>query len=295
MTETLSKKTQQTLREYAHTPRHDLGQNFLIDSHVLSKILELADVSSASVVEEVGPGLGTLTYELCQRARAVCAIEADKTLATHLQNRLACSNLVVIEADALKVSAHTIEAALEHIGVHALPSHFVANLPYQIAATIVMQMFLEQKNIQYACVMVQKEVAGRMQAVPGTKQYGAYTAKLGLVAQVTGSFLVSPHSFHPQPHVMSAVVALKRHDTYSAQDVQKLANFIGLAFAQRRKTLVNALQAAGYEKEITGAALDKLALPHDVRAERLTTQDFCQLYEAIEQQSVTPICRKGYV
>ena len=192
--------TRELLEEFGLATKHRLGQNFLIDNHVIERICELAELAGDERVLEVGPGVGTLTLALLQEASCVTSIEADPELEPVLDAHAAdYANFRFIMGDALRVTPEQIEQV-----AGGEPTVFVANLPYNVAATIILQFFQTMPALKRAVVMVQKEVADRIAAVPGNKTYGGYTAKLGLYAQVTGRFEVPPRCFMPAPHVDSA-------------------------------------------------------------------------------------------
>lgn len=278
MTMSLAQTTKAALYALGKHPTHALGQNFLIDEQVLHNILELAQVGEEDVVEEIGPGLGTLTAHLVERAHAVVAIEADAALAQYIQATYPAA--CVIHSDALAVSTADIAACLAQAGVRQAPNKLVANLPYHIAATVVLDAFSQNAALACATVMVQKEVAERMGALPGTKAYGAYTAKLALYAKKAGSFDVPPSAFMPQPHVTSTVIQLVRTHAPDAA-FSAVTTLINQAFAQRRKTLWNNLRAAGYAQSEIACAFTVCELPEDIRAERLDCNDFIALRKAL--------------
>ena len=224
--------------------KYELGQNFLVDDTVVAHILELADVAPSQTVLEVGPGCGTLTCALLPRAAAVVAIEADADMQGPLGEVTAeySERFALVMGDATKVAPAQISEALA--GLRAknaaladlpdYPSAWVANLPYAVAATLILQYFQEWPFIQDATVMVQSEVADRICALPSSKIYGAYTVKLQLFAQVVGRFQVPPRSFFPEPHVDSAVVRLQRVpacDALSAEDAAATIEVVDAAFA----------------------------------------------------------------
>lgn len=256
-----------------------LGQHFLIDDNVVGRIMALANVSGSEVVAEVGPGIGTLTVALCEAAGAVVAVEKDDDLAPVLAETTAhCPRLRVIHADALHVSA--AELAAPFGGPHAL----VANLPYAVAATVVLRFFEDIDTMSQATVMVQSEVAQRMAARPGTKEYGAYTVKLRLFAQPAGRFTVPPGCFLPPPRVDSAVIRLDRvaqsHPPLVLASAAKVAD---AAFAQRRKTIRNSLRSTmGVPAELVDAALAHAHIDGAVRAETLEPEAFIELASAFE-------------
>ncbi len=271
--------TRELLEAFGLATKHRLGQNFLIDSHVIERICALAEVRPDERVLEVGPGIGTLTLALLQEAGKVVSIEADPELEQVLwSHSVEHPNFAFIMGDALKVDpARVAEAA------GGEPTVFVANLPYNVAATIILQFFEQMPALERAVVMVQKEVADRISAAPGNKIYGGYTAKLGLYGHVTGRFEVSPRCFMPAPHVDSAVVRIERAEAelpagLTASDV---ARVIDAAFAQRRKTIRNSMGSNGFEKDALDAAFAACGISPTARAETLATADFVLLAEAL--------------
>ncbi len=271
--------TRELLEAFGLATKHRLGQNFLIDNHVIERICALAEVAPDERVLEVGPGIGTLTLALLQEAGKVVSIEADLELEQVLwSHSVEHPNFAFIMGDALKVDpARVAEAA------GGEPTVFVANLPYNVAATIILQFFEQMPALERAIVMVQKEVADRIAAEPGNKTYGGYTAKLGLYGHVTGRFEVPPRCFMPAPHVDSAVVRIERvgeplPDCLAAADV---AHAIDAAFAQRRKTIRNSMSANGFEKDALDAAFAEAGISPTARAETLSTADFVRLAAAL--------------
>ena len=266
------------LEAFGLATKHRLGQNFLVDNHVIERIMALTELTGAERVLEVGPGIGTLTLALLQDAGHVVSIEADPELEPVLAAHAAeHDNFRFIMGDALKVPPAAIAEAADDE-----PTVLAANLPYNVAATIILDFFQKMPNLQRAVVMVQKEVADRIAAAPGSKAYGAYTVKLGLYAQVTGRFEVPPRCFMPAPHVDSAVVRLDRRaaggvtldDGVSALDV---AHVVDAAFAQRRKTIRNSMGAAGFDKALLDEAFAESGIAPTARAETLALADFCRL------------------
>lgn len=225
--------TRELLEQHGLWTRKSLGQHFLVDDNIVGRILDLAALDGEETVLEVGPGIGTLTIALCERASHVVAIEADRRLADVLdQTASHCGNLTVVMGDALKVTVpRPVDA-------------FVANLPYGVAATLVLRYFEELDTMRSATVMVQAEVADRMSASPGTKDYGSYTVKLQLRARAGESFTVPRSSFMPPPRVDSRVIRLDRRDDGPETSLLEAASRVAdAAFSQRRKTLRNSLSA----------------------------------------------------
>lgn len=296
--------TKETLERFGLATKYRLGQNFLVQDHVIEKIVQLAEVQPTDVVVEVGPGLGTLTVALLDRARAVCSLEADSELEQVLA--VTCKephpdSFALVMGDALAITPQKLADAYSAlpavtqsvIPVAPMPTKFVSNLPYQVAATLILKFFQELPSLERAVVMVQAEVADRIAAKPSTKAYGAYTAKLSLFAQVTGRFEVGPGNFMPPPRVNSAVVRLDRTQArnpvtsklLSEEELLHTMRVIDAAFAQRRKTIRNSMSASGFDKDKLDQAFLATGIAPTVRAEVLTSQDFICLAAALEPLS----------
>ena len=296
--------TKETLERFGLATKYRLGQNFLVQDHVIEKIVQLAEVQPTDVVVEVGPGLGTLTVALLDRARAVCSLEADSELEQVLA--LTCKephpdSFALVMGDALAITPQKLAdaysalpaVAQSAIPVSPMPTKFVSNLPYQVAATLILKFFQELPSLERAVVMVQAEVADRISAKPSTKAYGAYTAKLSLFAQVTGRFEVGPGNFMPPPRVNSAVVRLDRTQArnpvssklLSEEELLHTMRVIDAAFAQRRKTIRNSMSASGFDKDKLDQVFLATGIAPTVRAEVLTSQDFICLAAALEPLS----------
>lgn len=263
-------------RHGLHTKK-SLGQHFLVDDNVVARTLDLAALAGDEIVLEIGPGIGTLSAALCEAAGAVVAVERDRDLEPALaESTAACARFALVHADAVSVAASEICAPF------GPPVALVANLPYQVAATVVLRFFETLPSLQSATVMVQAEVADRMSAHPGTKAYGAYTVKLGLYARAVGRFAVARTCFLPPPRVDSAVIRLER--VPAASDPVLIAAAAGVAdaaFAQRRKTVRNSLKAAyGTSSERIDAALAAAGVDGGVRAETLAPATFIELARA---------------
>ena len=296
--------TKETLERFGLATKYRLGQNFLVQDHVIEKIVQLAEVQPTDVLVEVGPGLGTLTVALLDRARAVCSLEADSELEQVLA--VTCKephpdSFALVMGDALAITpqkladAYSALPAVAHDAATSapMPTKFVSNLPYQVAATLILKFFQELPSLERAVVMVQAEVADRIAAKPSTKAYGAYTAKLSLFAQVTGRFEVGPGNFMPPPRVNSAVVRLDRTQArnlvtsklLSEEELLHTMSVIDAAFAQRRKTIRNSMSASGFDKDKLDQAFLATGIAPTVRAEVLTSQDFICLAAALEPLS----------
>ena len=234
-------RTRAVLDAFDLRAKYRFGQNFLVNQAIIDKIIQLSQLTAADYVLEVGPGIGTLTRALLQHAHQVCSIECDAQLPRVLHETLApwLDHWTLIQADALDVNA--LPPALD-----ALPTKLISNLPYAVAATIVLDYFTRFPSLRSATVMVQKEVAQRMCAQPGTKAYGAYTVKLSLLARPVGMFSVAPSNFFPAPHVESTVIRLDRLSAgdapYQPCELPAITRAIEAAFANRRKTILNSMR-----------------------------------------------------
>ena len=234
-------RTRAVLDAFDLRAKYRFGQNFLVNQAIIDKIIQLSQLTAADYVLEVGPGIGTLTRALLQHAHQVCSIECDAQLPRVLHETLApwLDHWTLIQADALDVNA--LPPALD-----VLPTKLISNLPYAVAATIVLDYFTRFPSLRSAIVMVQKEVAQRMCAQPGTKAYGAYTVKLSLLARPVGMFSVAPSNFFPAPHVESTVIRLDRLSAgdapYQPCELPAITRAIEAAFANRRKTILNSMR-----------------------------------------------------
>lgn len=279
--------TRRVLEQHGLYAKHRLGQNFLVDDAVIGKILALAQPRAHTSLLEVGPGIGTLSLALLQQHCQLIAIEKDDDLLDVLASTCAlyANAMHVYHSDALRVDAASLQAFCKARNIPQ-PAALVANLPYQIAATLVLQYFEDMPQLERMTVMVQSEVACRMAAKPHDKLYGAYSAKLALYAAPAGSFVVKPSSFMPAPHVTSQVIALQRHapaDLVCDGELRRrVCVLIDAAFAQRRKTLVNCLSAAGIAPDITRSCLCDMQLAPAIRAEVLHATQFVELYTHLQ-------------
>ncbi len=269
--------TRALLEAYGLATKHSLGQNFLVNNHVIEKITDLAELGEKDRVLEVGPGIGTLTLALLVEAGHVVSVEMDRELEPVLSAHAAAHpSFSFIMGDALRVTPDQIAEA-----AGGAPDVLVANLPYNVAATVILRYLQEVPSLRRLVVMVQAEVADRICAGPGNRTYGAYTAKLALLARVTGRFEVGPGNFMPPPHVDSAVVRIDRAPLVDAARVAEASAVIDAAFAQRRKTIRNSMAASGYEKGALDAAFSACDIAPTCRAEALSPADFVRLAEAL--------------
>lgn len=275
--------TIETIKKYDFAFQKKFGQNFLIDGHVLDKIIAAAGVTKEDVVLEIGPGFGTMTQYLAENAREVIAVEIDQTLIPILQETLKeYDNITLINEDILKVDI----AGLVKEKNGGRPIKVVANLPYYITTPIIMGLFESHVPLCNITVMVQKEVAQRMQAGPGTKDYGALSLAVQYYAEPYIVANVPPNCFIPRPNVGSAVIRLTRWEEppVRVSDEKKMFAIIRASFNQRRKTLQNSLVNGGIDvtKEQIVSALETLQLPATVRGEALSLEQFAALTDALE-------------
>jgi len=309
--------TCEVLARYGLATKKSLGQHFLINDAIIGKILNRAEVAPGEIILEVGPGIGTLTVGLLQAGAHVIAIERDKDLLPVLNETTAvCINqfssnetsfvlprFAYIGADALSVTRDQLGAICDEAGVSSLPFKLVANLPYGVAATVVLEYFQRFDFLKEATVMVQTEVAERMMASPGSKEYGAYTVKLSLYTTVAGSFKVAPTNFLPPPHVGSTVISLKRRSACfddiesqrcPSEDLLAAASLMAdAAFTQRRKTIRNSMM--GYwannpqtlqripgidVAELVDTILERAGITATLRGERLEVGEYLALGRA---------------
>ena len=272
--------TIEILKKYDFMFQKRFGQNFLIDTHVLEKIIKSAEITKEDLVLEIGPGIGTMTQYLCENAREVIAVEIDKNLIPILENDTlaAYDNVKVINEDILKLDLNAL--VQERNGGKRIK--VVANLPYYITTPIIMGLFESHVPLQNITVMVQKEVADRMQAGPGSKDYGALSLAVQYYAKPYIAANVPQNCFMPRPNVGSAVIRLTLHEEppVKVKDEAFLFALIRASFNQRRKTLVNGLTNAAelnLSKEEVQEALEKLGMSATIRGEALTLEQFAAL------------------
>ncbi len=271
--------TIEILQRYQFTFQKKFGQNFLIDTHVLDKIIRAADITKEDLVLEIGPGIGTMTQYLSGAARQVIAVEIDKNLIPILSDTLnGYDNVTIINEDILKLNIVQLVKE-ENVG---RPIKVVANLPYYITTPIIMGIFENHVPVESITVMVQKEVADRMQTGPGSKDYGALSLAVQYYAKPYIVANVPPNCFMPRPRVGSAVIRLTRHERppVEVSDERLMFDIIRASFNQRRKTLVNGLNNSDrlkVPKEVISKAVEQLGKGAGVRGEALTLEEFARL------------------
>ena len=286
--------TREVLERHGLYTKYALGQNFLVNDDVVRKIVELAEVHENDSVLEVGPGIGTLTAALLQRAGHVTAVEMDRDLPAVLSDTLApwAERFTLVQMDALDLPS----AQLWGSGLYSTlepPNKLVSNLPYAVAATLVLDYLQQFEYLESATVMVQKEVADRMMAKPGTKTYGAYTVKLSLYAEPAGRFSVAAGNFFPPPRVESAVIRLNRIQTHddsgralTTDELSAVCTMADAAFATRRKTLSNSCKTYFADNPDLQAALPQIFESARIdprrRGETLSKHEFIRLGLALQ-------------
>ena len=279
------KNTIEVIQKYQFAFQKKFGQNFLIDPHVLDKIIGAAGVTKEDMVLEIGPGIGTMTQYLAEAAREVVAVEIDNNLIPILKETLAeYDNVTVINEDILKVDIKKL--AEEHNG--GRPIKVVANLPYYITTPIIMGLFESHVPVDNITVMVQKEVAERMQAGPGSKDYGALSLAVQYYADPYIVANVPPNCFMPRPNVGSAVIRLQTHvdPPVKVKNEKLMFGIIRASFNQRRKTLQNSVShdpGLGISKELIAENLEKMGLSATIRGEALSLQQFAEFADLVEE------------
>ena len=278
------KKTIEIIQKYNFDFQKKFGQNFLIDSHVLQKTIDAAHITKDDFVLEIGPGIGTMTQYLSEHAREVMAVEIDHNLIPILKETLAgYDNVEVLNEDILKVDIGKIAEEKNQ----GRPIKVVANLPYYITTPIIMGLFEKNVPMDSLTVMVQKEVAQRMQAVPGTKDYGALSLAVQFYAEPYIVANVPPNCFMPRPKVGSAVIRLTRYKDMpiKVKNEKLMFSIIRASFNQRRKTLQNGINnssALHFSKEQVVEALGEMELSPTIRGEALSLEQFARLSDLLE-------------
>lgn len=277
--------TKEIINKYSFAFQKKFGQNFLIDPNVLESIIRGAEITKDDFVLEIGPGIGTMTQYLCEAARQVVAVEIDKMLIPILEDTLSeYDNVEVINQDVLKVDIKSLAEEKNN----GKPIKVVANLPYYITTPIIMGLFESGVPIDSITIMVQKEVADRMQTGPGSKDYGALSLAVQYYATAKVILNVSATCFMPRPNVDSAVIKLTRHKepTVNVADEKLMFKIIRASFNQRRKTLVNGLKNSpelSFSKEQIVKAIEKIGKPETIRGEALTLEEFAELANAFTE------------
>ncbi|HAB61484.1 MAG TPA: 16S rRNA (adenine(1518)-N(6)/adenine(1519)-N(6))-dimethyltransferase RsmA [Lachnospiraceae bacterium] len=277
--------TIEAIKKYNFAFQKKFGQNFLIDTHVLERIVTAAGVTKDDLVLEIGPGIGSMTQYLCENAREVIAVEIDTALIPILKDTLSeYDNVTVINKDILKVDINQL--AMEKN--QGRPIKVVANLPYYITTPIIMGLFESHVPIDNITVMVQKEVADRMQVGPGTKDYGALSLAVQYYAEPYIVANVPPNCFIPRPNVGSAVIRLTTHKEIPVhvEDEKLMFRLIRASFNQRRKTLVNGLNNSPeihLPKEVIAQAIEELGVSPTIRGEALDLEQFAELSNIISR------------
>ena len=276
------------LQKYDFVFQKKFGQNFLIDTHVLDKIVRAAEITKDDVVLEIGPGIGTLTQYLAYGAKEVIAVEIDRALIPILKDTLsAYDNVTILNEDILKVDINKLVEEKNN----GRPIKVVANLPYYITTPIIMNLFESHVPVESITVMVQKEVADRMQTGPGSKDYGALSLAVQYYAEPYIVANVPQNCFMPRPKIGSAVIRLKRYDkpAVEVKDEKLLFQLIRASFNQRRKTLANGIRnysGLNFSKETVEQAIESCGFPLTVRGEALTLEDFAKLTNVLAECSL---------
>lgn len=279
--------TREVIRKYQFSFQKKYGQNFLVDSRILEGIMDAAQIGAEDFALEIGPGIGTMTQYLCERAGKVLAVEIDANLIPILGETLASyDNVEILQADILKLDMNRL--LMEK--AEGRPVKLVANLPYYITTPIIMGLFESRAPIASITIMVQKEVADRMKVGPGTKDYGALSLAVQYYAKPEIVLEVPPGSFLPQPKVGSAVIRLVRHEKppVAVKSEKLLFQVIRASFNQRRKTLVNGLANYGafaLPKEELAECVEALGVPANIRGEALTLEQFAELSNLLFMRS----------
>ncbi len=279
------KDTIEVIQKYSFVFQKRFGQNFLIDTHVLEKIIAASEITKDDFVLEIGPGIGTMTQYLAEAAREVTAVEIDSALIPILSDTLKeWDNVNIIHGDILKTDIKKLAEEKNE----GRPIKVVANLPYYITTPIIMGLFEKDVPVKSITIMVQKEVADRMQVGPGTKDYGALSLAVQYYASPQVIANVPPNCFIPRPKVGSSVIRLERHKVPPVQVNNEglMFRLIRASFNQRRKTLVNGLKNSSelsFSKEEIEEALKKCGLPLNIRGEALDLKQFAQLANAFEK------------
>ncbi len=274
----LEEETKFLMKKYRISANKNLGQNFLINEQVIENIMKTAEISKDDVVIEIGPGLGTLTHELVEKAKKVIAIELDEKMIQILTERFSLyNNFVLLKQDILKVD---IQELIKNQDLEGNTIKIVANLPYYITTPIIMKLLEDKVPVKSITVMVQKEVADRLTAIPGQKNTGAITYCVYYYCEPKQTMLVPNNSFIPEPQVDSEVIKLNIRNIppVNLKDEKLFFKIIKASFMQRRKTLINGLTNAKIAtKDQIKEILNTLKLPENVRGESLSIEQFAQI------------------
>ena len=277
------KYTVEILQKYNFVFQKRFGQNFLIDENIIRKIIDASGITKEDLVIEIGPGIGTLTQYLAEKAREVIAIEIDKALIPILEDTLKeWPNVTVINQDILKIDLRKLIIDRNK----GQPVRIVANLPYYITTPIIMGILEQQIPVSTMVFMMQKEVAERIEASPGTKEYGALSLAVKYYSEISHVSEVPPNCFIPRPAVSSRVVCMKRYEKppVRAENEELLFRLIRASFNQRRKTFANSVKnALSYDRETTEEILVQMGLPPNIRGEALTLNQFTQIAEKLQK------------
>lgn len=283
----LYEETRSIMKKYKITAAKSLGQNFLIDEEVVNKIVESAGITKEDMVIEIGPGLGTLTLPLLEKAKKVICIELDSKMIQILNDRFSMyDNIEIINEDVLKINLKKL--ILENKQINNIKNvKIVANLPYYITTPIVMKLLEEELDLESITIMIQKEVAKRLSSVPGDKETGAITYSVYYYSKPEEIMVVPNNSFIPEPEVESEVIKLNIRSKKQVNPNNKELFFkiIKVAFMQRRKTLLNSLVNGGIiqDKQTAKDILQELNLDENIRAEKLTIEDFEKISNVINK------------
>lgn len=283
--------TKEVINKYSFAFQKKFGQNFLIDANILENIVGAAEISKEDFVLEIGPGIGTMTQYLCEAAGQVVAVEIDKMLIPILQDTLSeYDNVEIINQDVLKVDIKSLAEEKNQ----GKPIKVVANLPYYITTPIIMGLFESKVPIESITIMVQKEVADRMQTGPGSKDYGALSLAVQYYADAKVMLNVSASCFMPRPNVDSAVIQLTRHRKapVDVEDEKLMFQIIRASFNQRRKTLVNGLKNSlelDFSKEEILSAIQEIGKPDTIRGEALTLEEFAMLSNQLKKKGAVAL------
>ena len=276
----LYNETTEILRKYRITANKKLGQNFLINEEVVNKIIDASNITKEDLVIEIGPGLGTLTKPLIEKAGKVICIELDERMIQILEERFA-ANLKIVNDDVLRLNLNTLIE--EEKGIFEKVK-IVANLPYYITTPIIMKLLEDRLDVESITVMIQKEVADRLTCNPGTKNTGAITYGVHYYTYPEEIYTVPKNSFIPEPEVTSEVIklTLRKEPAVKVGSEKNLFKVIKVAFMQRRKTLLNGLTNSGlFTKEESRKILGDIGLPENIRGEKLSLEEFAKISEYI--------------